>query len=267
MPDHRLTLTIEGFANDDGHVLLSAFLHEVQAFVSVIARADTLASGGKATIRARVVDLKHQSPAVITVELLPRNAAIDTRARVAAAIIETQKIIDDPDAMGDRGRPLLRAMSELTSPVGRQVKSAMLTVGDDHLPLTEELRHKIALALAPEETSFGTIEGRLEAINLHDAANVFYIYPAVGPTRIKGRFPSDQRERAVASVDRNVRVNGTLKYKAKAPFPHEVEVIEFEPLPRDEELPTMGDLYGIAAGATDDLTSEDFVRRVRDGWR
>ena len=119
----------------------------------------------------------------------------------------------------------------------------------------------------PEETAWGGIDGRLEAINVHDQANVFYIYPVIGPTRIKCHFPSDLREIAVGSVDREIRVSGTLKYKARAPHPHEIEVENLEPLPQDDDLPTLASLRGISPNATNGVPSEIFVRQLRDAWR
>lgn len=35
----------------------------------------------------------------------------------------------------------------------------------------------------------------------------------------------------------------------------------------DTGIPTLADLRGIAPNATDDESSEDFVRRLRDEWR
>ena len=37
-------------------------------------------------------------------------------------------------------------------------------------------------------------------------------------------------------------------------------------LPPAEELPTLSDLYGIAPGATGGMSSERFVRELRDAW-
>jgi hypothetical protein len=174
---------------------------------------------------------------------------------------------DDIDVFGDRGRDVLEALQSLSEPVGKKIKSAALSFDTFQIGLTQELQHRIGVALAPEETSSGTIEGRLEAINLHDEANIFHIYPAVGPAKVKGRFPTTLREKAIMAVDRNVLVTGIVKYKLKAPYPHEIEVQEFKVLPRDEELPKMADLYGIAPNATNGVPSEMFVKLARNDWR
>ena len=131
------------------------------------------------------------------------------------------------------------------------------------------LRRAVAInvILAPEETSLGYVEGRLEAINLHDDANVFYIYPIVGPTKIRCGFPSELRDEAVRALDHEVRVQGTLCYKSRASFPYRIDAEALTVIPDESELPSLMDLRGIAPNATDGLPSEEFVRRVRDEWQ
>lgn len=262
MADYRITLQMEGYASDDGHVTLAVFQRQVEAFASAISRADTLASGGKRSVRARVVDLTHSSPAAVTVEILPMKPDVDIRANVLGAFGSLNAL----DTLGDRSRPLLSAISKLSEPVGRRISSAKLTVGEETIELSQELRHRIEAILEAEESAWGSVDGRLEAINVHDGANVFYIYPVIGPTRVKCLFPSEVRETAVAAVDREARVSGTLKYKAYAQHPYEIEVEELEPLPFEDELPTLASLRGISPDATGGLPSEKFVRQLRDGW-
>lgn len=253
---------MEGYVSDDGHVPLSIFLHQLQAFVSAISRADELASGGKRSTRARVVDLTHGSPATVTVELLPIRPEVDTRQRV----LDILRGVNDPGSMEDNSRQLLRAFSELSEPVGRRIRSTTVRVNGDAIELSQELKHRIGVVLEAEESAWGAIDGRLEAINVHDQANVFYIYPVIGPTRIKCHFPELIRKAAVTSVDREIRVSGTLRYKARAPFPYEIEVENLEALPNDDELPTLASLRGISQNATEGVPSEVFVRRLRDAW-
>ncbi len=250
------------YVSDDGHVPLSIFLHQLQAFVSAINRADELASGGNRSTYARVVDLTHSSPATVTVELLPIRPEADTRQRV----LDVLRGVNDLDSMGDSSRQLLRAFSELSEPVGRRIRSTTVRVNGEAIELSQELKHRIGVILEAEESAWGSIDGRLEAINVHDQANIFYIYPIIGPTRIKCHFPELIRKAAVTSVDREIRVSGTLRYKARAPFPYEIEVENLEALPNDDELPTLASLRGISPNATDGVLSEVFVRRLRDAW-
>ena len=113
----------------------------------------------------------------------------------------------------------------------------------------------------------GSIEGMLEQINLHDGANIFHIYPDVGPRKVTCHFPARLIDDAVAAVGRRVEIFGTLKYRAGASFPHQVSVTDIEAYPPEDELPDWDDIRGRAPDATGDLSSEAFVRELRDGWR
>jgi hypothetical protein len=107
----------------------------------------------------------------------------------------------------------------------------------------------------------------LEQINIHEAANVFHIYPETGPKKVTCRFPSALYDDAVSAVGKRVEVFGTLKYRARATFPHEIAVRQIETFPPTHELPDWEDLRGRAPDATGGLPSEVFVRGLRDGWR
>ena len=81
----------------------------------------------------------------------------------------------------------------------------------------------------------------------------------VGMGKVPGR-------RGVAAVGRRVEVYGSLKYRAQAPFPHQISVTAIEAFPPDGELPDWEDLRGRAPGATGSLSSEAFIRELRDAW-
>jgi len=104
----------------------------------------------------------------------------------------------------------------------------------------------------------------LEAINVHDGANVFRIFPDVGPSRVTCHFPSLLERDAVQAIRRFVEVTGILRYKAAADYPHEIEVRALEVLPLEEDLPSLEDLRGSAPDCTGHLLSEEFVRGLRD---
>jgi hypothetical protein len=71
---------------------------------------------------------------------------------------------------------------------------------------------------------------------------------------------------AIFAVGRRVEVAGTLKYRRGASFPHAIAVTGIDAFPPDSELPTWEDLQGRAPDATGTLSSEAFVRELRDAW-
>lgn len=262
----RITLIIEGLPEDDGHVRLNAFMTQLQNLSATLAKLDKEANS-KATTYYRIAALSYSSP--VRVELEPQPLAknpyfgaalVDSLARVISAI-ERGSDLSGLDA------DLLEDIRGLTRPVGRTVRSAALVFRDHSFDLTPKVLGDVEKALAVDEECAGTIEGMLEQINLHDGANVFHIYPEVGPRKLTCHFPVRLLDDAVAAVGRRVEVSGTLRYRTGASFPHQVAVTEIEAYAPEHELPDWDDLRGRAPDATGDMSSEAFVRELRDGWR
>lgn len=263
MAGYRVSLEMEGFASDEGHVAFAVFLRQLQAFQNTLASADAMVSGRRATT-ARVVALSHSSPSTVTLELMAREPELDSREAILEAMLTVGKFLDLTPATRGKARPFLKALREMATPVGKLVPRARLLLGEGReIALTRELCAHLGRELASERKEPGEVDGRLERINLHDAARVFYVYPSVGPTVVKCKFSDEMRSNVVDAVDKNVRVSGTLSYRAKEKFPTEMEVADLVPLPDDGELPSIMDVRGIIPGATGKLSSEAFVRQRR----
>ncbi|MEE9163002.1 MAG: hypothetical protein V3U35_08565, partial [Candidatus Neomarinimicrobiota bacterium] len=71
-------------------------------------------------------------------------------------------------------------------------------------------------------------------------------------------------EIAINNVNRYLKVTGRVKYHQKSIYPYAVNVDKIEVFPHEEALPTLYDLRGIAPNATGDLSSEEFIRKLRD---
>jgi hypothetical protein len=161
---------------------------------------------------------------------------------------------------------LLADIKDLAAPVGTSLKSAYLVVANSPHYLTEFTARRISDFLADQEECMTTVEGMLERVNVHGNANEFTIYPSVGASRIKCRLPEELTEKGIAAIRRRVAVSGLAKYRKFAQFPHEIRAEFLDVYSSPEDLPTFDDLLGLAPDATGDLSSEDFVREVRNGW-
>ena len=159
---------------------------------------------------------------------------------------------------------LLEDIRALARPVGRAVKSTTLIFNGSVLDLTPQIATRVDAALAVADECEGSVEGMLEQINVHRGANTFHIYPEVGARKVTCHFSPRLYEDAVAAVGRRVEVFGTLRYRVAAPFPHQIAVSGIETFPPERELPDWEDLRGRAPDATGTLSSEAFVRELRD---
>lgn len=265
--EDRITLIIEGLPEDKGRVRLGAFMNQLQNLNATIAKLDREANQGKAATIYKIAELSYKSPirVVLEPEALPKHpyvghAIIESLGRVTNAL-------EDGGDLSGMDADLLEDIRGLARPVGKTVANVTLLFNDHRFDLTPKIVSQVDRALEVEEECEGAIEGRLEQINLHDGANVFHIYPNAGPRKITCHFPPGLIDDAVSAVGRTVEVFGSLRYRGGASFPHQVRVTQVEAFPPEYELPDWDDLRGMAPDATGDLSSEAFIRGLRDGWR
>ena len=103
----------------------------------------------------------------------------------------------------------------------------------------------------------------MEALNVHGNLKKFTIYPVAGAKKVDAYFPDRLFDIAISSVKKYLNLSGQLKYKRMAKFPHSIKVEAIEVFPDEEDLPSIMDIHGIAPNATGELSSEEFVRRLR----
>jgi hypothetical protein len=265
--DNRITLVIEGLPEDDGRVRFAAFLAELQSLNATISKLDREANNGRQANYFRVTELSYSSPARVVIEPHAVSGSVPSGHLIIQSLERVSTALKNGGDLADMDVDLLEDIRNLASPVGRNVKSVALLFNDTELDLTRTIALRVEEALAVEDECEGALEGMLEQINIHLGANTFHIYPPVGPKKVTCRFPSRLYDDAVSAVGRRVEVFGTLRYRAKANFPHQIAVTDIQPFPLEADLPDWEDLRGRAPDATSGLPSEDFVRELRNAWR
>lgn len=268
MGDKLIRYIIEGLDADDGHLRFGTLLNRLQVLSAALKQVDRVVSGKKSpTAYYRVVELGHSSPAQIALKPEPRKREVDFTEQIADRFGQTLEQIHKNTVVSEiMDRRALQAIRNLAQPKEKEFKNAVVATDDYEAPLDAVMVANIDSLLAPEFSTLGSIEGKLEQINLHNDLNQFRIYPLIGPDVVLCRFPRNLREKAIESVDTFVRVRGTLKYRGRERFPYRVDVKEMIAYPPDETLPHLFDLRGIAPDITGDKSSEDFVRGLRDEW-
>jgi hypothetical protein len=264
--DDRITLIIEGLPEDEGQVRFGTFMSQLQSLSATLTKLDREANDGKVATEYRIAELSYRSPIRVVIEPTARprqpytgHAIVESLGRVAYAL-ENGGDLSGLDA------DLLEDIRTLARPVGKTVKNTTLIFNDHTFDLTPRVSSKVDQALAVDDECEGSIEGMLEQINVHDRANTFHIYPAIGPRKVTCHFPGRLYDDAVSAVGRRVEIFGTLRYRLGANHPHQIAVTHIDIFPPDSELPDWDDLRGRAPDATGDLSSEAFVRELRSGW-
>lgn len=266
MDETRITLVIEGPERDGGHVRLDVFASQLRQLSKALSRADEIVADGVRNSHFAVVGLSHSSPATVELEARVNKGKRDYRQQVVARLAWEIDSVERGEIRYDTDYKLLADLRGLLAPIGSAVHSSLLKLNGSSFELTSGLARKIEVQLEEHESCIGTVEGMLERINVHADANIFTIYPDVGPNSITCHFPEDQIEAAVSAVKRRVAVTGLIKYRKLTPFPYEINVSDIEIYDPEETLPSFDDLRGIAPDATGDEFAADFVARFRDGW-
>jgi hypothetical protein len=263
----RITLIIEGLPEDEGRVRLGVFMSQLQNLSATITKLDREVSNGKPATVLRIAELSYRSPIRVVLEPQPLPSRPDVVPAIFASLERVTAALTNGSDLTGLDADLLEDIRGLTRPVGKQVKSAALVFKGQTFELTMAVASKVDRALAVDDECEGSIEGMLEQINLHHDANVFHIYPQIGPRKVTCRFPARLYDDAVAAVGRRVEIFGMLHYRLGASFAHQIAVSQIEVFPPESELPDWDDLRGRAPDATGALSSEAFVRELRDGWR
>ncbi len=268
MVKRTIVLTIEGPDGNNGHVELSVFAKKIEHFLGVLNKS--VKERGQEGIVFQVIRLSHSSP--VTIECEPISRERQPSAIAVDAIDKNMSCV-----MEEKTRTLshsvLSALEELANFQPGKIARAEVRIlrnGDEGTrtyTLDDRFRDHLNSARRIEEQLISTIDGRLEQINIHDRIKVFRIYPSMpDSSSIKCIFPPSLLERVQNALGSFVSVSGACFYRPDAPLPYKVSVQDMEVLPPADQLPTLSDLHGIAPGATDETSSEQFVRELRDRW-
>lgn len=266
MAENRITLILEGLAEDGGHVRLPVFLAALENLHGALVSVETQINNGQRANVFQVVDLSHSSPARVVIEARPMKRYAAAPIPVVAPFIGYINAVSRGQIPDELNPELLEHLLHLANPVGKKLQSLSVIANDDTFDFSRDFASRVEIALTPQYECTGTVEGTLDAINVHEGVNAFWIYPRVGPKRIKCHFAEDQKETALSAVTRDVSVTGSLRYRKNIPFPYEIVVSDIDIYPVEADLPKFDDLRGLAPNATGNLSSEEFIRELRDGW-
>jgi hypothetical protein len=266
----RVKLQLTGANSDGQHVRFSDFLIQFHALKTAFSNIERIISGNeRPTVYFKIIDLSHHSPAVVTLEAQTFNNAVsnDLSLSVVDKFFDGLKQIrDNQDVSKEYDRATLESFKGLGATLRKHVTHIQISNDEVDIEYTTEMTRKIDRLLGPVNTDSGSISGKLDAINVHNRTNKFYLYPALGPKKVMCHFPEYMVDEAIAAIQRHIEVTGTFKYKRRDFFPFEIEVEKLKIFPRIEELPSLMSLRGIAPNATGHLDSVAFVRERRNAF-
>jgi hypothetical protein len=255
----RVKLTIHASGGDANDIAASDFIKQVAALRELV----LLSVHDTASVEAKIVGLSRNSPATIELEAFWRKDQqlldIDNYFDSVSSVLEAGK------APKELGRAVFDALKEFVSVVGKGVRESTLQIGDREIRIEQQARQRVEQVIEPDYQVEGTIDGMLEAVNVHGNRNQFALYPIIGPSRVNCFFPDDMLDVVRPVLGKYAIVTGQLKYRWREKFPYEARASELEKVDESEQ-PSLREIIGIAPNATNGLRSEDFVKELRIGW-
>jgi len=251
----------------DRRIGLDSLVAELQAIHGALVREDRLLSGGKVTTRYEIADLSMNSPPRIVLDPRPVDRKTDRRHIVVGGFVAGLQSVGRGETPDYYDRPMLEKVREIASGVSRRRVRTEIGYQQASAEINHIFERRIVSILSRAERAFGTVEGRMEALNLHASSNLCAIYPIAGPRKVVCHFPDHLRDQVKDGIDKFVSVTGMMSYAFRDRFPRYIEARNLNILDDREDLPTLDELRGIARDAFGDEDSADLVNQVRDGWR
>jgi hypothetical protein len=267
-PKRRITLRLRGLDEDNGDVRLNDFVQQLDILKKALSETQKIISE-KPIAYFKVVELRQNSPAQVVLEAVPKTEGeLQTEELVDKFLASIDEI--------DRGvypqgftHDTFSAYRDLTSLRDKKKLTEIFISRNGDAPYTlGNFSGNIEKIMGADEFEIGTYTGMLDAINIHNQ-NIFYIYPTTHLPKLKCFFGKELKNEAVSAIGKYVTVCGVKKIKANIGdgLPYEMHANEIEIHPEESELPKLEDLKGMDPNITGDLSSEEFVRGLRNEWK
>lgn len=238
--DDRLTLTL-----DWPEITLSR-LARVSALwadlVQEISR-NVAGRGGRRGLRWVISSITFGSPLAVTVGPKRLSSAVDPAmlSQISHSVIDgvahVARFRDKPPSFSDATLGKLRKLAKEAT-VQRDRHIYVSNGRENRVAVGEQIVEAVNDFFGPTMESYGSVEGRLEAVFIHGARR-FYVYDALTNRQVKcdfgDRVPLSE---VLAAFEQRVAATGIIKSKAKTGEKLSVEVHQFRTFRPDTELPS-----------------------------
>ena len=160
---------------------------------------------------------------------------------------------------------LLDQIRDIAFGVGQDFKRAEISNGEYRVEINDEFEKNIKQITGEGDISYGSLEGMLDAANIHGVARRFWIYPKIGPQKVRCDFLPGTKDQIKAAMGHCVRVTGLKFFRTANPHPFRIKVKDFNVV-SSESAVSVNDLGGMAPNATGEMSAVEFIRAIRDEW-
>ncbi|WP_321392169.1 hypothetical protein [Emcibacter sp.] len=245
----RLSMVFHPLLGDDTNLSVTSFSQGIEGLRKAVSKFKCR--------DLKIVQLSSNSPVHMTVE------GSGQLSEFYGGLYEFQKTNKIPSSWP---RSTIDAVREFLDPIGKSIGHLLIGCNDTNtLHVSPEFRLNFENSIQGDYSAFGTIDGMLDAVNIHGKKNTLTIYPVVGKAKITCEFDGEHLEKIKNYIGCYVEASGELSYRWRDRHPHSAVVTKIKVIVEDD-LPTFSQLYGMAPNATHGLPSEEFVRGVRKEW-
>ena len=192
---NRLSLRLDG-----SDISMDAFIKAADAFLALLKSVDLSVHGGNRLIRWRLAELSYSSPATIAADGRPsrRDIQADPTPRAAEMLLDGIEAIEVrsfmfpefSDDVLESARTLgsLRGQGGIANVTLMGMNEAPTTLPRS-VPVTQRVVAAVDDVLKEKHRALGSVEGRLEGINIH-GEYYLNVYEVVHGKRVRCVFPA-----------------------------------------------------------------------------
>jgi hypothetical protein len=155
-------------------------------------------------------------------------------------------------------------LRRLTNLIGRDgVEAFVAAIPSEEVHVTARAAASLERLMPSRTHILGSVEGKLETISVHGKPR-FIVYDSATHKGVACHFTETEwLDQVKAALGRLVSISGVVHLNIKAE-PMRVELSDLRLLREGGDLPTIGDLGGSDPDFTGDMTTEEFVRAIRN---
>ncbi|MEL7645363.1 MAG: hypothetical protein AAGU04_03720 [Anaerolineaceae bacterium] len=266
---NQIVIHITGLPEDGYDVKFDEFVSQLELVKKALFETQRLISKDTEIAYFRVKNLQKQSPSQVVIEAVPISNDYKDKAQVLVDyFFQSIVALEKGEWPFEYSESAFEAYKELPSlKMKGRVRNVEFSKNGGERFQVNNLSKNIGILLGPDETEYGSYTGMLELINVHKQ-NIFYIYPTYLLPKLKCFFPNKLKGEVISAVGKFVTVYGHKKIRPlfQSGIPYQMDIDQIEIHPGADELPMLRDLKGTLPTSADDVSSEDFVRGLRNEW-
>lgn len=237
------------FTIDTADLAFQRFLDMGEELIAVLREVDHEVAP-EAQMRWVIETISKASPLILGVRPVPQRPKTPVSVprnvvrTVNAGIRDVQRRAERPAHFTDRALEKARALVETATAGGAIVK-----IGTAKAPVRvdSQLVRNVDAILGAKVSAIGTVEGTLEAFNVHGTNRYFNIYDALTDVRIRCDFGHRILiDKIGGAAERRVAVHGEIKYRETGEIVN-VLAYNLDVFPCEDELPSADAVRGILA--------------------